>query len=63
MSEPLSPFPGFPVSRPRRLRSHPLLRELVRETELSARDLILPLFVGRGRGCGRRSAPCRGTTS
>src|SRR5438067_4270753 len=36
--------------RPRRLRHHPLVRELVRETELSARDLILPLFVRPGHG-------------
>src|SRR5437763_10591612 len=36
--------------RPRRLRYHPLVRELVRETELSIRDLILPLFVRPGRG-------------
>src|SRR3954471_2450719 len=40
----------FPVSRPRRLRQHAVLRELVRETTLSARDLILPLFVRPGRG-------------
>ena len=31
--------------RPRRLRSSPALRALVRETELSAGDFILPLFV------------------
>jgi porphobilinogen synthase len=43
-------FPGFPISRPRRLRGSPLLRELVRETELSANDFILPLFVKPGRG-------------
>src|SRR5262245_50841385 len=36
--------------RPRRLRHHPLVRELVRETSLSPRDLILPLFVRPGRG-------------
>jgi porphobilinogen synthase len=36
--------------RPRRLRHHPLVRELVRETELSVRDLILPLFVRTGKG-------------
>jgi len=36
--------------RPRRLRHHPLVRELVRETELSVRDLILPLFVRPGKG-------------
>ncbi len=45
-----SPIPPFPVSRPRRLRANPLLRELVRETALSAQDLILPLFVRPGRG-------------
>src|SRR5262245_61957580 len=39
---------GFPMVRLRRLRQHPLLRELVRETELSVRDLILPLFVRHG---------------
>ena len=31
--------------RPRRLRSTPALRALVRETELAANDFILPLFV------------------
>ena len=33
------------VQRPRRLRSSPALRQLVRETVLRADDLILPLFV------------------
>lgn len=42
--------PNFPTSRPRRLRYNPLVRELVRETELSARDFILPLFVKPGKG-------------
>lgn len=42
--------PGFPIARPRRLRSSPLIRDLVRETELTARDLILPLFVRTGNG-------------
>ncbi len=40
--------PGFPQLRLRRLRQHPALRELVRETELTVRDLILPLFVRHG---------------
>ena len=31
--------------RPRRLRSSPALRALVRETVLTADDFILPLFV------------------
>jgi len=46
----MSDFPGFPISRPRRLRGSPLLRDLVRETELSTNDFILPLFVKPGKG-------------
>jgi porphobilinogen synthase len=48
----MHPFPtaGYPAVRPRRLRSSPILRALVRETELSAADFILPLFVRPGRG-------------
>ncbi|MGE5191050.1 MAG: porphobilinogen synthase [Deltaproteobacteria bacterium] len=40
--------PSYPNLRLRRLRQHPALRELVRETEISVRDLILPLFVRHG---------------
>jgi porphobilinogen synthase len=40
----------FPANRPRRLRQHPVLRDLVRETSLSAQDLIFPVFVRPGRG-------------
>ena len=40
----------YPTDRPRRLRRHPLLRDLVRETSLTVQDLILPLFVRPGRG-------------
>ena len=36
--------------RPRRLRSSPALRAMVREVELNARDLIYPLFVRHGEG-------------
>src|SRR5438067_8701051 len=43
--------PGtFPTVRLRRLRHHPVVRDLVRETTLTVRDLILPLFVRPGRG-------------
>src|SRR5919201_2135922 len=49
-ADPEFPSPGFPPARPRRLRYNPLVRELVRETELSPRDFILPLFVRPGRG-------------
>jgi porphobilinogen synthase len=45
------PPTGYPspvrklVHRPRRLRRSPALRNLVRQTQLSAHDFILPLFV------------------
>lgn len=38
----------FPIYRPRRLRQNPKLRALVRETELSASHLVMPLFVREG---------------
>lgn len=38
----------FPKTRLRRLRQSTLLRDLVRETQLSASDLILPLFIRHG---------------
>lgn len=41
---------SFPATRLRRLRKTPALRRLVRETRLSADDLILPLFVCPGEG-------------
>jgi porphobilinogen synthase len=40
---------GFPIQRPRRLRRNALLREFVRETDLSPADLIYPLFVVPGK--------------
>src|SRR5262249_32710129 len=46
----MSDSPSFPTARPRRLRHHPLVRGLVRETTLSPDDLILPLFVRPGKG-------------
>lgn len=36
--------------RPRRLRTSPGIRAMVRETELNARDFIYPLFVRHGTG-------------
>jgi porphobilinogen synthase len=41
---------GFPAVRLRRLRRTPALRELVRETRLSVKDFIYPLFITEGRG-------------
>jgi porphobilinogen synthase len=40
----------FPTHRPRRLRSHPQLRRMVRETVVSTNDLIYPLFAVPGTG-------------
>jgi porphobilinogen synthase len=39
----------FPQTRLRRLRYHPVVRDLVRETSLAASDFILPLFVRPGK--------------
>ena len=39
----------FPIYRARRLRRSERLREMVRETALSAKDLIYPLFVAPGK--------------
>src|SRR5947209_6443331 len=50
----------FPIDRPRRLRHHPVLRELVRETTLAVSDLILPLFVRPGRGVKKEIASMPG---
>lgn len=40
----------FPGVRLRRLRYHPAVRELVRETRLTPSNFILPLFVRHGNG-------------
>jgi porphobilinogen synthase len=51
MADDIAPAsPGFPTTRMRRLRHHPAVRELIRETRLSPADLILPLFVRAGQG-------------
>jgi porphobilinogen synthase len=50
----------FPTQRPRRLRHHPVLRDLVRETTLTVHDLILPLFVRPGRGIKKEIASMPG---
>ena len=39
----------FPIYRPRRLRRNERLRGLIRETAISTKDLIYPLFVGPGK--------------
>lgn len=46
-------MPKFPEYRPRRLRRTAALRGMVRETRVTAGDLILPLFVVPGQGVRR----------
>jgi porphobilinogen synthase len=51
---------SYPARRPRRLRQSAALRRLVRETELSAGSLVLPLFVRGGRKLRRPVAAMPG---
>ena len=43
-------LPQFPIARPRRLRSLPGLRAMLRETHLAPANFILPFFVRHGKG-------------
>jgi porphobilinogen synthase len=43
-----APSPGFPVSRPRRLRQSAAVRRMVAETRLHPAELVLPVFVREG---------------
>jgi porphobilinogen synthase len=48
---------AFPQTRMRRLRTSPALRGLVRETDLRAGQLVLPLFVEERPGAGADVPP------
>ena len=50
----------MPVDRPRRLRTSPALRSLVRETRLHPGQLIAPLFVIHGEGRRQEIESLRG---
>jgi len=50
----------FPHYRPRRLRASPALRRLVRETQLSAAQLVLPFFARSGKKLRREIAAMPG---
>ncbi len=41
---------SFPTTRARRLRATPALRALIRETTVTPKDFILPLFIRPGKG-------------
>ncbi|QKF07507.1 porphobilinogen synthase [Berryella wangjianweii] len=49
-------YGSFPFYRPRRMRATEVARQLIRETELSERDFIYPVFVRPGKG-ERREVP------
>jgi porphobilinogen synthase len=51
---------NYPTSRFRRLRYNPLIRGMVRETELSKNDLIYPLFVVPGSGIKKEVKSMKG---
>jgi porphobilinogen synthase len=55
-----APLPPFPVSRPRRLRLTPALRDMLRETILTPKDFIYPLFVRHGEGIKKEIASMPG---
>lgn len=39
---------AYPADRPRRLRSTPAVRRLVAQTQVAARQLVLPVFIAEG---------------
>jgi len=51
---------AFPIQRLRRLRQHESLRRMVRETRVSAVDLIYPMFVMEGKDQRREIASMPG---
>lgn len=53
-------FGKYPAYRPRRLRQSPALRRLVSETQLTAGQLVLPLFARGGRKVRRPIAAMPG---
>ena len=50
MSKDTQAFSGYPFTRMRRMRRDTFSRRLMRETRLSADDLIYPMFVIEGEG-------------
>ena len=50
MKTPTRSRSGYPAVRPRRMRRDAFSRRLMRETRLSADDLIYPVFVIEGKG-------------
>lgn len=51
---------GYPIHRPRRLRSHGWLRDMVREHHVRVTDLVWPVFVRDGSGLREQVASMPG---
>ncbi len=45
---------SFPINRPRRLRANNVIRNMLRETNLTPDDLIYPMFVTSGKGVRKK---------
>ncbi len=45
---------NFPITRMRRLRKSPEIRDIFRETKLNKEDLIYPIFVKEGLENGKK---------
>ena len=54
---------SFPRTRMRRMRRSPALRAMIRETDLSAAQLIQPMFVVAGEGVREEVPSMPGSTA
>lgn len=45
--------PPYPISRPRRTRTHRTIRKLTQDVQLSMDDIIYPIFIREGSGASR----------
>jgi delta-aminolevulinic acid dehydratase/porphobilinogen synthase len=52
-------YGSFPAVRMRRMRRNDFSRRLMRETALSADDLIYPVFISGGKTAPTKWLPCR----
>ena len=58
----MTSYNAYPETRLRRLRGSDPLRNLARETRLSPKEFIYPMFVMHGTGCASLSNPCPAAT-
>jgi len=56
----MTKYGSFPGTRPRRLRTTPVMRRMVAETRLHPADFILPAFVREGKAYLSIGVGCTG---